>query len=538
DRFPLTPNGKVDERALPLPEGDAAPASAISEPPQTELERAIADVWAELLGRSPVGRHDDFFALGGHSLLAARAAARLSQALNVDISLRALFEAPTPAALAGKLTDYWSLNTDYSPTVSLLLPIERDSARTTAPLSPAQQRLWFLQQLDPDSSFYNIALALDVRGPLNLPALERALNRIIARHESLRTIFPLEGHEPVARILPELQVAIPLYEAESLDEARALAELLARQPFRLAQAPLLRAHCYRIDADHHVLAFSLHHIIADGWSLGVMIRELAELYRAELTGDDPQLPELTIQYADFAAWQQRRRQEGSLEADLTYWRDRLRGLPPATDLPTDFPRPPLQSFRGDHITFHLDPALTEGLQRLAQAHDATLFMVTLAAFQALIHRYAMQDDLAVGVASANRDHPQLEPLIGFFVNTLVMRADFSDDPAFASFLRRTRETVLEAFAHQQVPFDDVVEALQPSRDLARNPLVQTLFVFQNAFDAIPALEGLDWRYLDMEPGTVKFDLTLSLAETEDGLMGVMGYATDLFRESTIQRFIE
>ena len=534
DRFPLNPNGKVDERALPLPDEVAFQTHTAFEPPQTELEQVIAGVWAELLGHSHVGRHDDFFALGGHSLLAARAVARLSQTLGLDITLRTLFEAPTPATLARKLAERIPAKSQFLP----IPPLARSPEHPNIPLSFAQQRLWFLQQLDPDSSFYNIGLALEVRGPLDRAALEQALNHIIARHESLRTIFRLEGHAPVAHILPELQVSIPLYEAESLEEARALAELLARQPFRLSQPPLLRVHCYRIHENHHVLAFSFHHIIADGWSLGIMVRELAELYRATLTGEEAHLPALSIQYADFAAWQRQRLEEGRLEADLTYWREQLRGLPPATNLPTDYPRPSVQTFQGSHITFHLDAALTQRLRRLAQDHDATLFMVTLAAFQTLLHRYALQDDLAVGIASANRDHPQLEPLIGFFVNTLVARADFSDDPTFTSFLRRTRETVLQAFAHQEVPFDDVVEALQPPRDLARNPLVQTLFAFQNAFDRLPPIHDLDWRYLDIEPGTVKFDLTLSLAEIGDGLMGVLGYATDLFRESTARRFID
>jgi len=548
DAFPLTPNGKVDETALPLP--DQAPAAdGAFEPPRTSLEQTIADVWAELLGCTQVGRNEDFFVLGGHSLLAAQAIARINQALDVQLSLRTLFEAPTPAALAAIIQeqrlainekdDPQSLIIDqqiYSPIQAFSRP--RDSHPVQTPLSFAQQRLWFLQQLEPDSSFYNISIALELRGPLNLPALEAALNHIIARHESLRTVFPLENDGPVARILPELWVDIPLYEAQDLDAARAFAELLARQPFRLSRAPLLRAQCYRLYQEHHVLAFSLHHIIADGWSLGVMIRELAEFYRMELEDADPQVPELDIQYADFAVWQRKRLQSDGLEADLAYWRERLAGLPPALDIPSDYARPPVQTYRGDHITFALDADLTAGLRRLARQHDATLFMVALAAFQALLHRYAGQDDLAVGAAIANRNHPQLEPLIGFFVNTLVMRADFSDDPTVSSLIHRTREAALEAFAHQDAPFDEVVEALRPPRDLSRNPLVQTLFVFQNAFNRLPALPGLDWRYLDIEPGSVKFDLTLSLAEMDDEITGVFGYATDIFRPTTIRRFIE
>ncbi len=531
DAFPLTPNGKVDERALPSPRLATLPAASSFEPTRTPREQTIADLWAELLGRSEVGRHDDFFALGGHSLLAARAAARLSQALGEEISLRTLFEAPTPAALAQKLTE-------HAPSESPLPPIERNPARTTALLSFAQQRLWFLQQLEPDSSFYNIAIALELYGPLNLSALETAFNRIIARHESLRTIFPLAEEGPVARILPELRVSIPLYEASSPEEARAFAEILTRQPFRLDRAPLLRVQCYRLADERHVLAFTFHHIIADGWSLGVMLRELATFYRAEQTSETPVVPQLSIQYADFAAWQRDRLEQGALDAHLAYWREQLQGLPPALDFPTDHPRPSVQTYRGEHIPFTLDAELTAGLRRLAGEQEATLFMVTLAAFQTLLHRYAGQDDLAVGVAVANRNHPQLEPLIGFFVNTLVIRADFADDPSFAAFLNQLRETALQAFAHQEIPFDAVVDAVQPPRDLARNPLVQTLFVFQNAFDQLPPLSGLDWHYLDIEPGSVKFDLTLSLAESGDQLIGVMGYAADLFRRDTVLRLIQ
>ncbi|MDW8319310.1 MAG: condensation domain-containing protein, partial [Anaerolineae bacterium] len=427
----------------------------------------------------------------------------------------------------------------------LILPQPRPDGR--AALSYAQQRLWFLDQLTPGTAMYNIPTAVRLQGRLDVASLGRALNEVVRRHEVLRTVFQAEKGEPVQVILPELTLPLPVADLTQVQtdgagpEARlaAAAQLAAeeaRQPFDLATGPLLRAKLLRLADDDHVLLFTMHHIVADGWSVGVLINEVAALYTAFVRGETASpLPPLPIQYADFAAWQRRWLQGEALEAQLSYWRERLAGSPPLLELPTDRPRPPVQTDRGAVHTFSLGRELSEGLKRLAQAEGATPFMALLAAFQVLLHRYANQDDICVGTPVANRTRAEIEPLIGFFANTLVIRGDLSANPSFRALLRQARERVIEAQAHQDVPFEMLVEELRPQRDMTYTPLFQAMLSYQQAALRPVQLPGLTLSLLEAHSGTAKFDLMLNVADTPAGFAASLEYNTDLFDRSTIER---
>ncbi|MCK6562463.1 amino acid adenylation domain-containing protein [candidate division KSB1 bacterium] len=412
------------------------------------------------------------------------------------------------------------------------------------PLSFAQQRLWYLDQLEPGSAAYHLPLAVRLNGPLNVAALEEACVQIIKRHESLRTTFELVEGEPVQRISPpalfklEMESLLTVAPAERDAEVRRRVREQALLPFHLATGPLLRLKLYRLAEDEHVVFVCMHHIISDGWSRGVFVNEMAALYRAFAGGNPVSLPELPIQYVDFAQWQRNWLQGEVLEKQLAYWKKQLAGLT-TLQLPTDRPRPPVQTYRGARQSFHLTPALTQALQELSQREAVTLFMTLLAAFQTLLHRHAQQTDIAVGTPIANRTRAETEGLIGFFANTLVMRTDFSGDPTFRALLQRVRETALGAYAHQDLPFERLVEELQPERDLSRSPLFQVMFILQNT-PKRPAEEQPDLAVtvLESDGGTAMFDLTLSLTEAEHGgLTGYLEYNTDLFEHLTIARWL-
>ncbi|HEU4560885.1 MAG TPA: amino acid adenylation domain-containing protein [Longimicrobium sp.] len=530
--LPLTLNGKLDVKALPAP--DLAPSGDRYVAPRTPVEEVLAEIVAEVLRLERVGLHDDFFELGGHSLLAIRVISRIREMFGAELPLRALFEGPTPAKLAGRVE---ALCRAGAPVLPPVVPVARTGV---LPLSFAQERLWFLDRLQPGSTVYNITVALRLRGSLDVRALERALGEIVRRHEALRTTFPEREGGPVQVVAPFGGLALPVEELPGLAEAEREAEARrwvageAARPFDLAAGPLFRAGLLRVDDDAHVLLLSMHHAVSDGWSMDVLFGELSVLYAAYRDGGDSPLPALPVQYADYAIWQREHFRGEALERQLAYWRERLAGAPALLELPTDHPRPAVQSFRGAQEPVELPAALLERLRALGHREGATLYMVVLAAFQVLLGRYAATDDVLVGSVAAGRARGEVAGVIGFFVNTLVLRADLSGDPGFRELLRRVRETALGAWEHQEVPFERVVADVQPHRSLSHSPLFQVSFSLEDA--ARPAgLPGLKTEPMGSGAATTKFDLLLDLAAGVDGLRGALLYCADLFEPATMAR---
>ncbi|MET0625827.1 MAG: amino acid adenylation domain-containing protein, partial [Pyrinomonadaceae bacterium] len=535
--LPLTPSGKIDRRGLPAPDpqGGGAEFSA----PRGAIEEIVAGVWAEVLGAERVGAEDNFFELGGHSLLATRAVSRLREALGVELPLRSLFERPTPRLLAGEV------ETLLRGGVTAARPPLRVAVREGAvPLSFAQQRLWFLDQLEPGSSTYNIPAAVRLRGALNVEALGGALTEVVRRHESLRTTFAAEGGEPVQLIHPPSPVPLPVVDLRDLpaDERYARTQQLvneeAQRPFDLSAGPLLRAGLLRLSAEEYVALLTMHHIVSDGWSMGVLIKEVAALYEAFSKGEPSPLEELPIQYADYASWQRGWLQGEVLEEQLSYWRQQLGGAPSALELPTDRPRPKQPSHRGGHVGFAFDSELTQKLKELSRREGVTLFMTLLAGWQLLLSRYSGQKDVSVGTPVAGRTHAETEQLIGFFVNTLVLRTDLSGEVTFRGLLSRVREVCLGGYAHQDVPFEKLVEELQPDRDTGRSPLFQVAFTLQEQQQGGGLeLPGLAVSEAAAESGAAKFDLTLAAAESGGVLAMGLEYRLDLFDEGTAAQLL-
>ncbi|MCP3468521.1 condensation domain-containing protein [Bradyrhizobium sp. CCGUVB23] len=474
--LPLTPNGKLDRQALPAPE-DEAYARRSYEPPQGEIETALATLWAELLGLERVGRHDHFFELGGHSLLAVRLLSRLSQALGVELPLRTLFAKPVLADLAVSIVEELSRSGPQH-----LPAMVGGSREAPLVLSFAQQRLWFLAQLDETSTTYHMPLAWRLRGVLDRSAWQRSLDRVLARHEALRSIFVASEGKPSVEVLPP-DAGLPVIEHDLQgmpDADEALLDLCqeeARTPFALARGPLIRGRLIRLSDEEHVFLLTQHHIVSDGWSLGVLARELSQLYRAFEAGQDDPLPPLAIQYPDYAAWQRQWLSGERLSNQAQYWRNTLSGAPARLALPTDRPRPAQQSFAGASVPVVIDADLTRGLRRLSRQHGTTLFTTVLAAWAAVLSRLSGQDDIVIGVPTANRGRREIEELIGFFVNTLALRLDLSGEPSVAELLERTRRTALAAQEHQDLPFEQVVEIVQPPRRLDHTPVFQVMLAW-------------------------------------------------------------
>ncbi|MEW5926817.1 MAG: amino acid adenylation domain-containing protein, partial [Gemmatimonadota bacterium] len=535
EALPLTPNGKVDRRALPAPDG--APAWGRYAAPRTPVEEVLAGIWAEVLRLERVGVEDDFFALGGHSLLATRVVSRVRQVFGVEVPLRALFEAPTVAKLAGRVEE---IRRAGAPALPPVVPTERTGA---LPLSFAQERLWFIDRLEPGSAAYNIPVAWRLGGALDEAALERALGEIVRRHEALRTVFAEWDGSPAQVIAPFGAFALPVEDLSDLSEADREAALRRRareeaaRPFDLSAGPLFRAALLRLGAEDHVLLLSMHHVVSDGWSMGVLHRELSALYAAYRQGRESPLPELAVQYADYAAWQREHLRDGVLEGELAYWRERLADAPALLELPTDHPRPAAQSFRGASERVQLPPEVLERLRALGRQEGATLYMVALGAFQALLSRYSGSEDVVVGSPVAGRGRGEVEELIGFFVNTLVLRTDVSGDPSFRELLRRVREVTLGAYEHQEVPFERLVAELSPERSLSHSPLFQVAFTLDNAQDTGGGLAGLGVQEVATELEVAKLDLSLGLAAGSDGLRGGLTYSTELWEAATMQRLV-
>ncbi len=411
------------------------------------------------------------------------------------------------------------------------------------PLSFAQQRLWFLNQLEPDSSAYNIPTAIRLVGTLNVPALEQTFNEIVRRHEVLRTTFRIEAGQPVQAIASTLTLVLPVVNLQHLPdierekEVQRLVNLEAQQSFNLTQAPLLRATLLLLTNIEHVVLFTMHHIVSDDWSIGILIQEVAALYTAFSLGKPTPLAKLSIQYADFAVWQRQFLVGETLNTQLNYWQQIASNLP-VLQLPTDRPRSPVQTFQGATKSFSLDSDLTEALNALSYQEGVTLFMTLLAAFKLLLHRYTNQDDIVVGSPIANRNRAEIEGLIGFFINTLVLRTDLSGNPSFRELLQRLREVALGAYDHQDLPFEYLVEKLQPERNLSHNPLFQVTFTLQNTLSKDLKLPGLTLSLLEQKKQTAQFDLSLDMAETPSGLIGVLEYNTDIFDVDTITALVE
>ncbi|MCK1602688.1 non-ribosomal peptide synthetase, partial [Bradyrhizobium sp. 166] len=500
-----------------------------------EIETALAELWAELLGVARVGRHDHFFELGGHSLFAVRLLSRLAQALGIELPLRTLFARPVLADLAASIAEVLSRSGPQD--LPAIVAVPRDAPLV---LSFAQQRLWFLAQLDQTSTNYHIPLAWRLEGVLDRTALQRSLDRVLARHEALRSVFVAPKGKPWVEVLPP-DAGLPVLEHDlrgRVDADAALSELCkeeARTAFDLAGGPLIRGRLLRIADEEHVLLLTQHHIVSDGWSLGLLVRELSQLYRAfEARRDDP-LPPLAIQYPDYAAWQRQWLSGERLQSQAQYWRNALAGAPAHLALPTDRPRPPQQSFAGGTVPVVIDADLTRDLKRLSRQHGTTLFMTVLAAWAAVLSRLSGQDDIVIGVPSANRGRREIEELIGCFVNTLALRLDLSGELSVAELLERTRRTALSAQEHQDLPFEQVVEIVQPPRHLDHTPLFQVMLAWQNN-----AAQSFDLPGLRVEAAAdgfdqVKFDLEMNLCEHGEVIVGTMGYATALFDQTTIER---
>ncbi|MEK6283892.1 MAG: amino acid adenylation domain-containing protein, partial [Acidobacteriota bacterium] len=537
--LPLTANGKVDRRALPeaLPSGLTASGLAAARSP---LEEILVGIWRDVLRVERVGVHDNFFELGGHSLLATQMLSRVRESFHVEVPLRSFFDSPTLTELAGNIerqtkngrAEVWS---------SPIKAVERNGE---LPLSFAQQRLWFLNHLEGESAVYNIPTAVRLTGQLNISALEQALTEIVRRHETLRATFPLRDGRPVQTIAPANPVAVslidlrPLLETEREIKAKQLIRDEAQRPFQLANGPLLHASLLQLADDEYIALLTMHHIASDGWSMNVLIRELTTLYVAFLEGKPSPLPELPIQYADFAHWQREWLQGEVLEKQLAYWKQQLADLP-VLELPSDRPRPAVQTFNGAQYSFVIDENLTGSLKRLSGNQSTTLFMTLMAAFKVLLHRYTGQERISIGTPIAGRNRAEIESLIGFFANTLVLSTDLSGNPNVRELLRREREVALGAYTNQDVPFEKLVSELQPERDLSHTPLFQVMMVWQNIPRETLELSGLQLS----APGgaasaTAKFDLTLVMEEVEQELRGSVQYNTDLFDATTIRRMIE
>ena len=535
DTLPLTPNGKLDRKALPAPDGGAYTRRGY-EAPQGEVETTLAQIWEELLGVEQVGRHDNFFELGGHSLLAVR----LINRVRGEPLPKCRFDFVPVADVAGLATTMVdaasALDADVLPAIP---PSQREGLLA---LSFAQQRLWFLAQLDERiNATYNIPLAVRLRGVLDKSALRQTLDALWCRHEALRTIFVnVDGH-PYVDVCP-LQMGLPLLEhdlrgvTDSEAKAAVLCSEEAKTPFDLAQGPLIRARLISLGDDEHVFLLTQHHIVSDGWSTGILIREFNALYQSFAEGGSNPLPALAIQYPDYAAWQRQWFNGDRLQRQADYWRESLVDAPVLLTLPTDRPRPPRQSFVGATIAMRLDEKLTEDLKRLSQKYGTTLFMVLTSAWSAVLSKLSGQDDLVIGTPTANRGRREVESLIGFFVNTLALRIDLSNDPRLCDILSRVRKVALAAQDHQDLPFEQVVEIVQPPRRLDHTPVFQVMFAWQNNEAVLPDLPGLTVSREGMRLDQAKFDLQLELGESGSCIAGSLRYAVDLFDASTMERY--
>ncbi|MGE5409772.1 MAG: amino acid adenylation domain-containing protein, partial [Clostridiales bacterium] len=542
DSMPLTPNSKVDRKALPIPEDTASEEimdNYVS--PQNPVEEFIANIWADvLLAENPVGIFSNFFDLGGHSLLAAQVISRIRETFNVDIPLRSIFENPTVASLARVVERSKAASSGLS-----IPPIKKVSRDQKLPLSFAQQRLWFLEQLEPDSPFYNIPEIYKIKGEVDLETLQKSLNYVVKRHEVLRTIFISEDGIPRQIVLPELEVKIELMDFSSYEEIqknKAVEEILDKQaktPIKITEAPLFRFSLIKKEKDEFIVLMIIHHIISDDWSTGIMFREISLVYENLLANSAFELEDLSVQYADYAYWQRDWLKGEILQKQLNYWKNKLEGIVPMISLPVDHARPAVQTFNGSFVTFEFSEELSQEVKNICRAEGSTLYMVLMAAFQMLLYKYSGQEDFCIGTPIANRNNTDAEKLIGFFVNTLVIRNDAENKISFSKLLKKVKETSLEAYTYQDIPFEQVVEAVQPVRDLSHSPLFQVMFVIQNAANIKRNIKTTQFQISPVEAhsGTAKFDITLFMLEDNGKIGGAFEYNRDLFERETIEKMI-
>ncbi|NET25242.1 non-ribosomal peptide synthetase, partial [Okeania sp. SIO1I7] len=536
-QLPLTPNGKLDRKALPAPEVSSNVSTEFVAP-ETPMEKALAEIFAGVLGIKQVGIHDNFFELGGHSLLATQVVSRVRQILSIELPLQSLFEKPDIASLAQELEVYRGVETAAI--------TRREDSTNPPPLSFAQQRLWFIEKTGLSSNAYNMPLALHLVGELDFVALQKSLNQMIARHETLRTTFTEINGTPVQIIRSSFELELPKKDLSQLTPSQQVAQLQDllqtenEQLFDLEVDPPIRALLLQLGAKEHILQVTLHHIASDGWSVTVLTKELSAHYTAALENQPSSLPELPIQYADFAVWQRNYLQGETLKSQLNYWKQKLRVLP-QLQLPTDYPRPAVETFNGASIPIKISAALTSKLTQLSQQQGVTLFMTLLAGFKVLMHRYSGQESISIGVPIANRNHREIEGLIGFFVNSLVMYTELAGKPSFTEVLSRVKQTALEAYGHQDLPFEKLVEELQPERSLSKNPLFQVAFalnqseILQPSFN-LPNLEVGWYEGIGAEM-TVRVDLELHLWQVGEEIQGFCAYNQDLFEAETISRIL-
>ncbi|WP_275272943.1 non-ribosomal peptide synthetase [Pantoea ananatis] len=534
--WPLTSNGKINRQALPEVKDLNDKKDYVA--PLTKTEKMLADVWAGVLRVERIGRHDNFFELGGHSLLATQVLARLRDAFNIDLPLKILFESHSLFDLACRIEAFKPAST------VITLPIEKTDRLLPLPLSFSQQRLWFLNQLDESSALYNIPAAVKLTGNLNLEALRIAFNKIVERHETLRTAFVAKGSTPFQTIATHLDLPVAVADLSDLPrperqrQVASLAQSEALRPFNLTEGPLVRVRVLRLEHDSHVVLLTLHHIIADGWSMGILIKELSAFYTAYLDDKPAFLPELSIQYADYAHWQRQLLSGDELQRQGDYWRKQLSDIPVLLDLPTDRPRPLVQRHQGASVKFVIPASTVQALSALSLQGQGTLFMTLVAAFSILLSRYAGQNDVCIGTPIANRQRAEIEPLIGFFVNTLVLRNRIDHSKNFSELLQQVRATTLEAYAHQDLPFEQVVEILNPERHTGHAPLFQVMLAMQNTTAETLELPGLVMESLASENLMTKFDLLLNLTEVGNHLTAQLDYNVDLFEPVTINRLAE
>ena len=536
--LPLTSNGKVDRKALNAAASASFRAAKPSFlPPGTATEKKLAQIWREVLGTGEIGLEDDFFGLGGHSLLAMRMMALVNKAFAAPLTLLKLFQNPTLSAMASALDHQTGGAKDSTHA------LVRTPGGQNAPLSFAQQRLWFLNQLDPGSPAYHLSHAVRMHGPLSATALKQSLDDMVGRHETLRTVFPSSDGTASQKILPQQPFPLEEIDLQALSpsekEARVQRESAekARHPFDLENGPLSRGLLMRLAENEHILLLTMHHIISDGWSMGLLFKELSSLYEAHSKGYPPVLAELPVQYADFSKWQRRRLEGEVLDRQLDYWKKKMAGAPALLELPTDQPRPPLQTFKGRAQTLVLAKPESDALRNFSQSEGATLFMTLLAAFQILLHRWSGQDDLVVGAPIAGRTHPDVENLMGLFLNTLPFRGIFSGNPTFRQWLAQVRETALEVYGSQDVPFETIVEKLQPDRNLSYTPLFQVMLNLFHFSETKLKMPGLKIEHITMPVGSSKFDMTLYVDVSGEMLHLRLVYNSVLFSAERMMEFM-
>jgi amino acid adenylation domain-containing protein len=538
DEMPMTPAGKVDRRGLLEIKAVARAEGEQYIAPRSQTEQVLAAVWEDVLAVERVGVNDNFFDRGGHSLLATKVLSRVRKAFQVEITLRTLFESLTLGLLAEQIDIAMSQGIE-----AMLPPIVPATRDLPLPMSYGQQRLWFIDQLVPGTSAYNLPVAVRLEGTLNIAALQQSFSEIIRRHEVLRTVFKTVAGRPSQVINPPRALILPIIDLSGLPEDKREAAALrlvaaeSQRPFQLAHGPLLRIRLFRLKGEDHLALVNMHHIISDGWSLGIFTAEIVELYKAFTSGEASRLDELSIQYADFTVWQTRWFEGEALEEQMAYWKRQLEGLSPM-ELPTDRPRPITKTINGGHLSARFSGELSDRLNQLSRRENSTLFITMLSLFKTLLYQYSGQDDIAVGVPIAGRNRVEIEPLIGFFVNTLVLRTDLSGEPSFRELINRVREAALGAYRHQDLPFEKLVQELQPEQDLSRTPLFQIMFVLQNASQETLELPGLQLSPFEADIEAVKFDMTLNITEDQWGLTASVAYNTDLFDEVTMSRMLE